>query len=171
VGIGMPMTNTFWDKRINQRRSRFGMKIVHAKNFKDVLIAENGNPISLLVLADQSPGDSMKSYWTTFLHQPTAIAFGAEMIAHEYNYAVVYLHMHKVKRGYYEVIFEPICDLPSEMEYGQITEAHVQSLEKDILAHPQYWIWSHKRWKRELPQNLQELRKIQYEKFKSKFRS
>lgn len=171
VGIGMPMTNTFWDKKINHRRSRFGMKIVHAKNFKEVLAKENGNPISLLVLGDQSPGDSLKSYWTKFLNQDTAVAFGAEMIAHEYNYSVVYLHMQKVKRGYYEVTFEPICERPSDMTYGEITEAHVKCLEKDIMAHPQYWIWSHKRWKREVPQNLDELRKQQYEKFKARFRS
>jgi KDO2-lipid IV(A) lauroyltransferase len=171
VGIGMPMTNTFWDKRINQRRSRFGMKIVNAKNFKDILSEQKGNPVSLLVLADQSPGDSLKSYWTTFLNQDTAVAFGAEQIAHEYNYSVVYLHMNKAKRGYYEVTFEHICDTPSEMEYGEITESHVKSLESDINKEPQYWIWSHKRWKREIPDNLEQLRKEQYEKFKKKFRS
>ncbi|MDC1403275.1 lysophospholipid acyltransferase family protein [Crocinitomicaceae bacterium] len=171
VGIGMPMTNTFWDKRINLRRSRFGMKIVHAKNFKETLRQENGNPISLLILADQSPGDSMKSYWTKFLNQDTAVAFGVENIAHEYNYAVVFLHMTKVKRGYYNVTFELICDLPSEMQYGEITDAHVKSLENDIYKDPQYWIWSHKRWKREIPENLEELRKRQYEKFIQRYRS
>ena len=171
VGIGMPMTNTFWDKRINLRRSRFGMKIVHAKNFKEVLRQESGNPISLLVLADQSPGDSMKSYWTKFLNQDTAVAFGAENIAHEYNYSVVYLHMSKPKRGYYNVTFEPICEIPAEMEYGKITDAHVKCLENDIYKYPQYWIWSHKRWKRELPENLDELRKQQYEKFIERYRS
>lgn len=171
VGIGMPMTNTFWDKRINQRRSRFGMKIVNAKNFKNLLLEEKGNPVSLLVLADQSPGDSLKSYWTKFLNQDTAVAFGAENIAHEYNYSVVYLHMNKVKRGHYQVTFEPICEDPSEMEYGKITDAHVASLEKDIIKQPQYWIWSHKRWKRDVPENLEELRQQQYEKFKTRFRS
>lgn len=171
VGIGMPMTNTFWDKRINLRRSRFGMKIVHAKNFKEVLAAEKGNPVSLLVLADQSPGDSLKSYWTNFLGQDTAVAFGAEQIAHEYNYAVVYLHMNKASRGYYEVTFEEICSNPSEMEYGTITESHVKCLENDIRHKPQYWIWSHKRWKRKVPENLNELRKKQYEKFRSRFRA
>lgn len=171
VGIGMPMTNTFWDKRINQRRARFGMKIVNAKNFKNVLSEQKGNPVSLLVLADQSPGDSLKSYWMKFLNQDTAVAFGAEQIAHEYNYSVVYLHMNKAKRGYYEVTFEHICDAPSEMDYGKITESHVHCLESDIIKAPQYWIWSHKRWKREKPDNLDELRKIQYEKFVARFRS
>ncbi|MFA7274341.1 MAG: lysophospholipid acyltransferase family protein [Crocinitomicaceae bacterium] len=170
VGIGMPMTNSFWDEKINQRRSRFGMKIVNAKTFKDTLSKEKPNPVSLLVLADQSPGDSLKSYWMKFLNQTTAIAFGAEQIAHEYNYSVVYLHMRKVRRGYYEVIFESITDNPKSEEYGKITETHVASLENDITAEPAFWIWSHKRWKREIPADLEKLRKEQYEKFKSKFR-
>ena len=171
VGIGMPMTNTFWDSRINQRRARFGMKIVNAKTFKDTLLAENTHPVSLLVLADQSPGDSLRSYWTKFLNQDTAVAFGAELIAHENNYAVAYLHMRKAKRGYYEVTFEMICEDPSQMKYGEITEAHVKCLEKDIEEKPQFWIWSHKRWKREIPENLEALRTQQHDKFIKRFRS
>jgi len=171
VGIGMPLTNSFWDKKINQRRSRFGMKIVNAKNFKQTLIDQRNEPVSLLVLADQSPGNSLKSYWMKFLNQTTAVAFGAEQIAHEYNYAVVYLHMTKVRRGYYEVVFESITDNPKLEEYGKITESHVASLENDITSEPAFWIWSHKRWKREIPSDLVKLRTEQYEKFKSKFRS
>lgn len=171
IGIGMPMTNSFWDKKINQRRSRFGMKIVNAKTFKHLLVEQKNNPVSLLVLADQSPGDSLKSYWMKFLNQDTPIAFGAEQIAHEYNYSVVYLHMKKAKRGYYNVVFELITNDPKSEEYGKITETHVASLENDITIEPAFWIWSHKRWKREIPVNLEKLRKDQYEKFKSKFRS
>jgi KDO2-lipid IV(A) lauroyltransferase len=171
VGIGMPMTNSFWDEKINQRRSRFGMKIVNAKNFKETLTMQKSEPVSLLVLADQSPGDSLKSYWMKFLNQTTAVAFGAEQIAHEHNYAVVYLHMKKVRRGYYEVIFEPITDNPKLEEYGKITESHLASLENDITSEPAFWIWSHKRWKREIPSDLIKLREEQYEKFKSKFRA
>ncbi|RZA00339.1 MAG: lauroyl acyltransferase, partial [Sphingobacteriaceae bacterium] len=29
----------------------------------------------------------------------------------------------------------------------EITEMHVKYLEKIIREEPQYWLWSHKRWK------------------------
>jgi KDO2-lipid IV(A) lauroyltransferase len=79
--------------------------------------------------------------------------------------------MKKVRRGYYEVIFEPITDNPKLEEYGKITESHLASLENDITSEPAFWIWSHKRWKREIPSDLIKLREEQYEKFKSKFRA
>lgn len=171
VGIGMPMTSKFWDKKINERRSRFGMKVVHAKNYKEVL---SGTPESLkavLVLSDQSPGDARKSYWMDFLNQKTAVLFGTEMMANELNYAVVFFVIHKIKRGYYSMELELITDNPSEMNWGEITEKHTYLLEKEILAAPQYWLWSHKRWKREVPNNLESLKKEQKEKFNARFHS
>lgn len=35
MGIGMPLTSKFWDKKINERRSRFGMKVINSKNLKE----------------------------------------------------------------------------------------------------------------------------------------
>ena len=31
--------------------------------------------------------------------------------------------------------------------WNEITEAHTKLLEKEIISKPQYWLWSHKRWK------------------------
>ena len=33
MGIGMPLSNGFWDKN-KQQKARFGMDIAHAKNYK-----------------------------------------------------------------------------------------------------------------------------------------
>lgn len=171
VGIGMPMTSKFWDKKVNARRSRFGMKIAHAKNFEKVMQEIAPKPISLLVLSDQSPPNSEKSFWTTFMGKDTAVFFGAELTAHKHGFHVVYLHMNKVKRGYYELSFEPITEDIDSCEWGTITEKHVRILEKDLYADPSKWIWSHKRWKREKPANLEELKKKQRESFEAKFKS
>ena len=62
-----------------------------------------------------------------------------------------------------------ITENPKEMSWGQITEAHTRFLEKEILRQPEYWIWSHKRWKRELPADLEQLKKEQHEKFNAHF--
>jgi KDO2-lipid IV(A) lauroyltransferase len=169
IGIGMPMTSKFWDKKINERRQRFGMQVVHAKNYKEAL---NSNPDELkavLVLSDQSPGDSRKSYWTDFLNQQTAVLFGAEMMAHELNYAVVFFATKKIRRGYYEMELSLISQQPNQTEWGFITESHTKLLESTIQQKPEYWLWSHKRWKRDIPQDLEELKKEQHEKFNKRF--
>lgn len=168
VGIGMPMSSSFWDKKINARRSRFGMQVVHSKNYKEAL-KDVEAPTAVLVLSDQSPGNSLKSYWLEFLHQQTAVLFGAEMMANELNYAVVFFITRKVARGKYELELKLITDEPRKMPWGSITEAHTRYLEEEIIKQPEYWLWSHKRWKRELPENPEELKKEQRARFEAKY--
>lgn len=169
VGIGMPMSSKFWDKKINERRRRFGMIIVHSKNVREFFRKEHEKPLATLVLGDQSPGDSGKAYWMPFLNRMTAVQFGCEMLAHSHNQAVVFFATRKVKRGYYEIEFELVCADPSAMAWGEITEKHTKLLEREILAHPEQWIWSHKRWKRELPENLENLREKQKHSFNERY--
>jgi Kdo2-lipid IVA lauroyltransferase/acyltransferase len=171
VGIGMPLTSSFWDEKLNERRSRYGMKVVHAKNFKQEIAEISNEKIALLVLADQSPADSFKSYWMQFMHQQTAVLFGTEQIAHELDYAVVFFEVRKEKRGYYSLHLETITEEPKEKAWGEITEAHTKKLEQLIGKNPASWIWSHKRWKRHVPEDLDLLRKQQYEKFTTRFKS
>ena len=42
---------------------------------------------------------------------------------------------------------ELICEDPNSMEPYEITNRHVQILEDLIREEPQYWLWSHRRWK------------------------
>jgi KDO2-lipid IV(A) lauroyltransferase len=163
-GIGMPMTSKFWDKKVNEQRQRFGMKVVHAKNYKAAFEAFKEKPFAVLNLSDQAPPDANKSYWTTFLNQPTPVLFGTEFMANEYDFAVVFFSTKKIKRGYYEIELQTITENPKELNYGEITEMHTRLLEKEIISKPEYWLWSHKRWKRAVPDNLEEL-KIQQEKW------
>lgn len=173
VGIGMPLSSGFWDKKINALRQRFGMKVIHSKIVKESFenYKKNGLCTATLVLADQSPGDSNKSFWTNFLGQSTAVAFGAEQLANTYDQAVVFYLPKKIKRGYYTSKLILITDDPKSLAWGEITEQHVRLLEKGILENPAGWLWSHKRWKRDLPADLEALKTQQREKFNSIFRS
>ncbi|MBI1837910.1 MAG: lysophospholipid acyltransferase family protein [Flavobacteriia bacterium] len=170
MGIGMPLTSKFWDKKINERRSRYEMKVVNSKNLKESITQENENPIAILILSDQSPSDSRKSYWMNFLNQETAVLFGTEQMAHEYNFAVVFFKMIKVKRGHYKMVLELITDTPKQLNWGEITEAHTHQLENLINEKPQFWIWSHKRWKRDIPTDLNELKMEQKAKFENRYK-
>jgi KDO2-lipid IV(A) lauroyltransferase len=169
MGIGMPLSSKFWDTKINERRQRFGMKVVNAATLKKSLENQKHEPIALLTLADQSPGDSKKSYWMNFLNQQTAVLFGTELLAHQHDFAVVFFITRKQKRGFYETTLSLITETPSTMEWGTITEKHVQLLEKEIIQSPHYWIWSHKRWKRKIPENLNKLIAKQRQQFDERF--
>jgi KDO2-lipid IV(A) lauroyltransferase len=98
-------------------------------------------------MTDQTPPRGDIKYWTTFLNQDTAVYLGAEKIAAKYDMAVVFLNIQKIKRGYYtftaETLFEHAAGLHEEL----ITETHVKRLEEIIREKPEYWLWSHRRWK------------------------
>ena len=171
VGIGMPLSSKFWDKKVNERRARFGIKIIHAKMVKDFYAQKFDKPIATLILSDQSPGDSHKAYWMKFLQQETAVLFGCELLAHQHQQAVVFFHTKKVKRGYYEIELQLITDNPSQESWGSITEKHTHLLEKVILEQAECWMWSHKRWKRNIPENLEQLKAKQKQNFDQKFKN
>lgn len=148
VGIYAPLSNSFFEKKINASRGKFGMVLV-SKNQIAEYVEQHQDQLNLYILAaDQSPTYAKKVYWTRFLNQETAVAFGPEKFAKKYDMAVVYCHIYKQSRGFYEVVFENIESQPAQAPHGSITEAHVRALEKDILAAPQFWLWTHKRWKR-----------------------
>ena len=167
-GIGMPLSNGFWDKKLTERRQRFGLTVVNAKNYKEMFLKEK--LVSVLVLSDQAPADERKSYWLNFLHQPTPVLFGVEQMANEFDLSVVYFTMKKIKRGKYSVEFNILTKEPKSLPYGVLTEQHVKLLEEHIIEQPCNWLWSHNRWKREIPKDLGELRRIQQNKFEEKYR-
>ena len=167
-GIGMPLSNGFWDKKLTERRQRFGLKVVNAKNYKEMFQQEKA--VSVLVLTDQAPADARKSYWMEFLQQPTPILFGVEQMANEFDLSVVHFTMKKIKRGQYSVEFQVLTEDPKSLSYGVLTEKHVHLLEESIIVQPCNWLWSHKRWKREIPTDLNALKAAQKSKFEAKYR-
>jgi len=171
VGIGMPMTNKFWDKKINERRERFGMIVVNANTYKNKLKKLKNTPTATLVLSDQNPSNPNNSYWTDFLNQTTAFFFGAEIMANQLNAAVVNATIVQKKTGNYEIELTLITDTPTQEEYGYITKTYINLLEKSIKQNPAYWLWSHKRWKMEVPKNLKQIKIKHKQRFLERFRN
>jgi KDO2-lipid IV(A) lauroyltransferase len=82
-----------------------------------------------------------------FLNQDTAVLYGTEKYAKEYNYPVLFGTITKEKRGYYTFQFSVVETEPANSPYGSITEKTTKLLEAEILKAPQYWLWTHRRWK------------------------
>jgi len=60
---------------------------------------------------------------------------------------VLFYDMKRIKRGYYSYELVPIAEDAKQTEPYEITMAHVKYLEDMIKKEPQYWLWSHRRWK------------------------
>ncbi|MFK8044282.1 MAG: lysophospholipid acyltransferase family protein [Crocinitomicaceae bacterium] len=142
-----PLKNTFFDKIILDSRKRNGMKLIETRHVVKFFQNSNGKPKMMVVVNDQSPTNSKKAYWNTFLNQETGWNIGPEKLAKKYNYVVLFGHSESVKRGYYEVEFEVITEQPENTNNNYITNKYASLLEDIITAHPESWLWSHKRWK------------------------
>jgi len=97
-------------------------------------------------IADQSPTEQSKC-WTTFLHQDTNFFGGAEKMATHLDLPVVYIEILRKGRAAYHFSFSSICESPKNAPEHEITRRFASLLEDTIQRHPQYWLWSHKRWK------------------------
>ncbi len=148
VGIYSTMSNKFFNKKFAESRSKFGLQLVPKEGVKDYFKARHPKPTATIFGADQSPHRKKKHfYWTTFLNQDTAVQFGTEKYAVEYNYPVVFVEILKPKRGYYEIVFTVLEEDPRSSPYGSITERHTKMLEEEIKRQPAYYLWTHRRWK------------------------
>lgn len=153
IAIYQPLTNKFFDQKMRSTRSKYGLRMIATKAVKKVFEEEKGNVTAMIFGSDQSPSNANNCHWMKFLNQDTGVLFGAEKYAKEYNYPVVYGRINKVKRGYYTYEFSDVTDDPSSCPHGEITEKFTKMLESDIIKSPQYWLWSHRRWKHKRPAN------------------
>lgn len=160
IGIYSPLSDAFMDKKAKASRSRFGLEMVSKKIVKETFEKQKGQLTATMFGADQSPSNATKAYWTTFLNQDTAVMFGTEKYAVEYNYPVIYGHISKIRRGYYTMTFTTLEDNPATAPYGSITEKHTRMLEQHIIEAPEYWLWTHKRWKRKRAEATQSTSEI-----------
>ena len=153
VGVGKELSNKTLDKHLNKYRTRYGTEVVFANNVRNTFdyYHKYKVPTAYMMLSDQSPNNIHKCWWSTFLNQETGFIFGAEHFAKKYDYPVFYYDVQKVKRGYYEITFHLITQEPGEEQDGNITEKYIRHLEHTINQKPEYWLWSHRRWKHKKP--------------------
>jgi len=149
VTIYRPLKNRLFDRLMLEMRSRFGADLVPMKLAVRKLYEcrEKGIPTITAFIADQSPPREKSWYWIDFLNQDTPVYNGVAQIARKMDLALVYFRMSKIRRGCYEFDFIPLFENCGSMTELEITRAHVSELEKHIRSKPEYWLWSHKRWK------------------------
>ncbi|MBD1394678.1 lysophospholipid acyltransferase family protein [Mucilaginibacter sp. ZB1P21] len=142
-----PLTNPTFDAFLNKQRARFGAMMVTMKQTLRTMIALKDELTISVLASDQTPVRHEITYFTTFLNQPTAVFLGIEKIAKMTNAVVVFYRIERIKRGYYTYTLVPLIENPKETAQYEITNTHVAYLDKQIKETPQYWLWSHRRWK------------------------
>ena len=129
--------------------SKFKADLISTKETRNVIEQNKlDNVLGLYgFISDQTPRKSGIMHWYTFLGVETPIHIGAETLAKQYDMNVVYLKVRKVKRGYYEATLELLSDDVLSVPNYEISEAFIRKVEQQIYEAPEYYLWTHKRWK------------------------
>jgi KDO2-lipid IV(A) lauroyltransferase len=149
VATYLKINNPYFEKMMLKNRGRFGGKLIETKKLRKTLekFKQNNEQYVLGLLADQSPQLHRTKYWRTFLGHGVPVFVGPEELAKKYNNAYVFIDISKVKRGYYEVDFELITSNPNDFDDYQLTDILIDKIEKQIRKQPEYYLWTHRRFK------------------------
>jgi KDO2-lipid IV(A) lauroyltransferase len=143
------INNRYFDKLVRDIRSKFKATLITTKetipvmayNFRSKKLGLYG------LVSDQSPKLGSFFHWNTFMGIEVPIHTGGEMLAKKYDMNVIFLRTKKVKRGYYEATFEVLSDNAREVPNYEITDQFLKLVEQQIYDQPEFYLWSHKRWK------------------------
>jgi len=167
-GAYTKLNNAYFEKCVRDSREKFGVfgyktsEMVRAMQQR----VSNKEQGAYILLSDQSPQFHKAYYWRNFFNTKVPVHTGAEMLAKKFDLVVINYVTKKIKRGYYETEFQLITAEPKEVEDYKITDAYTKLTEKNISNQPEFYLWSHNRFKHK--DRFSEWRKLQKTKQKTK---
>ena len=147
--IYRPLKNKWFDRFFLKLRGRYHSECIAKQDtLRSILrYKSSGRPSITGFMADQTPSPANIHHWVNFLNHDTPVFTGVEKIAHKVGFSVFYFDVEKIKRGYYSVTIREISKNPKETEEFEITNKYKEMMETTILRAPEYWLWTHNRWK------------------------
>jgi KDO2-lipid IV(A) lauroyltransferase len=149
IAIYQPINNKYFDQWVRKVRGKFGTTLVTTRETRDCIRQnrKEGNLITYGILSDQSPMAGKARYWAPFMGITVPMHVGAEAICKQMDLPAIYLKIRKLKRGHYQGSFVLLAENPAGVPDYEITDAFFREVEKAIAEAPEYYFWTHKRWK------------------------
>ena len=150
IATYLKINNKYFEKLMLKNRQRFGGRLIETKQLRKTLETFNtqNRRYILGLLSDQSPQRHKARYWRSFLGVDTVpVHTGQEELTKQYDTGFVFMEINKIKRGYYEVQFELITANPRQYPDYKLTDIYLEKLEHQIRRRPEYYLWTHNRFK------------------------
>ncbi|MFD2552212.1 lysophospholipid acyltransferase family protein [Bizionia sediminis] len=143
------LANTYFDKLVKRIRAKYNSHLITTKEaILTISAAHERGEITLCGFAsDQSPKAEKAHHWKDFMGIKVPVHTGAEMLAKKLDMTVVFFGVKRIKRGYYETTFTTIAHNPNAFPNYSITDKFLELVEAQINEAPEYYLWTHKRWK------------------------
>ncbi len=143
------VNNKYFNKKIINSREKFGTHLMQTSKIITEIQDNKKNNIQSMygLLSDQSPQVHKTHYWREFFGIKVPVHTGGEMLAKKYDLNIVYMNVKKKKRGYYETTFSLITTDASKHPDYELTDIFIDKVEKQVRNKPEYYFWTHKRFK------------------------
>jgi len=147
--------NQAFEKFLLKSREKWGgLGIPVHKSVRTIFdLNKKGKHTVLWLAADQTPAETSK-FWALFLNREAPFFSGPEKIAKKTNQPVIFHRTKKIKRGYYEVEFITLFENPAEVSEKDILLGYIEKMEEIIREEPEFYLWSHRRWKHKRPEGI-----------------
>ena len=144
------LENPLFDKLFLKLRQRQGaVCIPMAETLRKLAEYRQKKQVVIIgYISDQVPFWNNIHHWLYFLNHDTPVLTGTERLARSAGHAVLYLDVERPKRGYYVAEIKLIERDPKKTKDYELTDAYFKLLETTIKRAPQFWLWTHNRWKR-----------------------
>jgi KDO2-lipid IV(A) lauroyltransferase len=144
------------DKLVTALRSRFGTEVIlrGPSAGKQMVRALAANRVAALLIDQDIRG--IPGVFVPFFGRPAWTPSGAAMLAVRKSCPVVPGFIHRRLDGTHKIEIHPPLPIPSdgtlEDRVEEVTAAATAAVERQIRAHPEQWVWMHRRW-RTRPEN------------------
>ena len=145
-----PLYNKAFDRLFLRLRNQFGGECIAMKETLRRIIEMKRAKQKCIIgfISDQAPKWNSIHHWCDFLHRETPVFIGTERIGKQVDALIYYADVKRTRRGYYLCEFKPLTHRPKEVPDYELTDRITHLLEEMIKERPDFWLWSHKRWKR-----------------------
>jgi len=149
-----PRYNQPMENFLKHSRGKWGGKVIPTAKAARAIFEykAKGEPAVLWLAADQT-AKANSPFWITFLNREAAFFTGPEKMAEKTNLPVFFQHVKKMARGKYEVEISLLAKEPNTLAPNEILSAYVKKMEEVIREQPEYYLWSHRRWKHTRPKD------------------
>lgn len=143
------LRNKYFDKLVKKVRAKYNSYLITTKETVPTLMRAKaqGNLTICGFASDQSPKIQNTHHWADFMGITVPVFTGAEMLSKRIDMSVVFFAVKKVRRGYYQTTFELLAENPKAFDNYEITDLFLRKVEAQIIEAPEYYLWTHKRWK------------------------
>jgi KDO2-lipid IV(A) lauroyltransferase len=145
-----PLYNKAFDRLFLRLRNQFGGECIAMKETLRRIIEMKRAKQKCIIgfISDQAPKWNSIHHWCDFLHRETPVFIGTERIGKQVDALIYYADVKRTRRGYYLCEFKPLTHRHKEVPDYELTDRFTHLLEEMIKERPDFWLWSHKRWKR-----------------------